>query len=99
MALKLIEQHHFFAEPGIITGQKVDVGGVIHKGQATVVLRGIEPSFNDGEDHFIKIIKIRITNVKPRDTFIEYDIEFDFMDDSNHKGSSNVDVLVVAAVD
>ncbi|MBY0293164.1 MAG: hypothetical protein K2W92_07755, partial [Alphaproteobacteria bacterium] len=98
MALKLITQEHSFEEPGTIN-QTVDVGGTIYKGQATVVLRSFQCFFEDGESHHLKKVVAKVTNVKVKETSVEYDLEFNFMDDTDHLGYGSIIVLVVADVD
>lgn len=99
MALKLIVQEHSFEEPGTLTNQVVDVGGTIYNGQATVVLRSFQCFFKDGESHHLKKVVAKITHVKVKETNVEYDLEFDFKDDSDHLGYGSIIVLVVADVD
>lgn len=98
MALNLITQEHSFEEPGTIT-QEVDVGGTIYEGKATVVLRSFQCFFKDGESHHLKKVVAKITHVKVKETSVEYDIEFDFKDDSDHLGYGSIIVLVVADID
>lgn len=97
MALKLIERHYHFNKPGT-QSDKVDVGGKIISNQGIAVLRGIEPSFNDDEDHQLLRFKAIITNIKTRESSIEYDIEFDFRDEDDNVGSANIDLLIIADV-
>jgi len=93
MTLKLIEQNHEFASPGTFS-MEADIKAEIYKGQATVILRGIEPSF--ARDHHLLQFKARIIDIKVRERKVEYTLEFDLLDDSNYKGKANISTLVVA---
>lgn len=96
MALKLITKNHFFDNPGIKISEKVDLGGRIDDGQATVVLRGIEPWYSYGGDHNLARFIARIVNIKTYDTYVEYDVEFDFRDIDDNAGNANIEVLIIA---
>ena len=99
MALKFIETTCTFSEPGILTTQRLDVGGTIYKEQATIVLQGVETGYSDEKEHNLKLFKVRVTNVRPRDTWIEFDLDFNFLDDGDHVGSATIDLVAIADVE
>ncbi len=97
MALKLINTSHTFDAPGVAALQ-VDMEGTIYKDQATVVLSGVEIKYTDEYEHNVKAFKVRVTNVIPRETHIEFDLDFNFLDDGDHIGSAIIGLVAVADV-
>jgi hypothetical protein len=96
MAIQLIEKHYSFSGPGTKT-EWISVAGTILKG--TAVIRGIEPSYPNNEDHNLKRLKMRIANPAVVDGKLTYTLDFFMSDDSGNNGNCNFDVLVVIDVD
>lgn len=98
MTLKLITQEHSFEEPGTLTNQTIDVGGAIYDGKATIVLVAFDAEFSDEKDHHLKKVTAKIKNIKVKEASIDYDLEFNFKDDSDHLGKGRITILAVADV-
>lgn len=97
MALKLINTSHTFDSPGNVDLQ-VDMGGEIYNNQATIVLSGVEIKYTDDYEHNVKAFKVRVTSVTPRETYIEYNLDFDFLDDGDHIGSAIIGLVAIADI-
>lgn len=85
-----------------ISKQSIMFDHTINKGQVGVMLQGVGFRFKSAstaeyENHLVKTMKARITNVRIGEgNTVEFQVEFDFLDDSGNLGGGYVNVLAVA---
>lgn len=96
MPLVAIRKSYSFDAPNVITAE-IDMGGKIYNNQATILLQGYNMSYD--EDHNVRICKARITNVTPRETSIDFKVEFDLQDDGDNLGQGTISVVAIADID
>lgn len=95
MAMRFSPKHFTFDSPGTQSGF-AEFGNTVRTAGGS--LQGFGATYGSS-DHHLKNIKVQVTNVTPQGTGVSFDVTFDLRDDGDRKGSSEVDVLIIADVE